>query len=139
LWSFVGENPFLGVNEAQVKRSFRLTRSIDFKRVRRYGKSYAHPLVVLYTAGSGEPISRVGVAAGRWVGGAIERNRAKRLLREAMRNLYPHILPGNDLILIARSPLPSADYLQTKDVLATLLKRAKLIASNYDGNPLSSS
>jgi ribonuclease P protein component len=112
-----------------VKRSFRLTRSIDFKRVRRYGKPYAHPLVVLYTAVSGEPMARVGVTAGRWVGGAVERNRAKRLFREAMRSLYPQILPGNDLLLIARSPLPSANYSQTKDVLATLLIRAKLISN----------
>jgi ribonuclease P protein component len=121
-----------------VNSHFRLTRSTDIKRVRRYGKSYAHPLVVLYTISSSEPVSRVGVAAGRWVGGAVERNRAKRLLREAIRGLYSQILPGNDLLLIARTPLPSASYLQTQTAVVKLLRRAKLISSTYDGLSLSS-
>jgi ribonuclease P protein component len=121
-----------------VNRRFRLTRSNDIKRVRRYGKSYAHPLIVLYTAPSGETLSRVGVTAGRWVGGAVERNRAKRLLREAVRSLYPQINPGNDLLLIARAALPESDYSRTQSVLVTLLERAKLIKSNYDDLSLSS-
>lgn len=121
-----------------MKNHFRLTRSTDFKRVRRYGKSYAHPLVVLYTTASGEPQSRVGVTAGRWVGGAVERNRAKRLLREAVRSLYPRILPGNDLLLIARAPLPAANLSLAQAALMSVLQRAKLITSIYDGLPLSS-
>lgn len=112
-----------------MKRQFRLTRSTDFKRVRHFGKSYAHPLVVLYTAASGEPHSRIGVSAGRWVGGAVERNRAKRLLREAVRSLYSRILPGNDLLLIARKPLPKANLSTTHAALLSLLQRAGLISN----------
>jgi len=119
----------LGSFEKQVKKQFRLTRSTDFKRVRRFGKSYAHPLVVLYATSSGEPQSRVGVSAGRWVGGAVERNRAKRLLREAVRSLYSQILPGNDLLLIARAPLPEANLSATQTALLSVLQRAKLIAN----------
>ena len=80
-----------------MQRSFRLTRSEDFKRVRRDGKSYAHPLVVLIVLNSennDQPRARavrVGVAAGKSVGTAVYRNRAKRLLREAMRTLLPNI------------------------------------------------
>ena len=95
--------------EVQVKRRFRLTRSTDFKRVRRSGKSYAHPLVVLYAMKSDEPRTRscrVGVSAGLAVGNAVKRNRAKRLLRAAMNELLPQTVPGSDLLLIARSPLP---------------------------------
>jgi ribonuclease P protein component len=119
----------LGSFEKQVKKQFRLTRSTDFKRVRRFGKSYAHPLVVLYATSSGEPQSRVGVSAGRWVGGAVERNRAKRLLREAVRSLYSQILPGNDLLLIARAPLPEANLSATQTALLSVLQRAKLITN----------
>ena len=121
-----------------MKSRFRLTRSTDFKRVRRYGKSYAHPLVVLYTTSSIEPNPRIGISAGRWVGGAVERNRAKRLLREVMRSFIPQIPPGNDLLLIARSPLPESTFSSVKEALETLLKRAKLITSTYDSNPLPS-
>jgi len=121
-----------------VNKHFRLIRSTDFKRVRRYGKSYAHPLVVLYTTTSEEKQVRIGVTAGRWVGGAVKRNRAKRLLREAVRRIYPQILPGNDLLLIARNTLPSADMVQTQAALAMVLQRAKLISLSYDSNSLPS-
>ncbi len=77
--------------EVRVQRTFRLTRSQDFKRVRQSGKSYAHPLIVLVAQANDEMKIRVGVAAGRTVGTAVKRNRAKRLLREAMRPLIPSL------------------------------------------------
>jgi ribonuclease P protein component len=122
-----------------VQRSFRLTRSEDFKRVRRDGKSYAHPLVVLIALNSekndqprASKTVRVGVAAGKSVGTAVHRNRAKRLLREAMRTLLPSIASvasGSDLILIARPALASASFADVREALLTLLQRAKLIPS----------
>jgi ribonuclease P protein component len=108
-----------------VQRKFRLTRSEDFKRVRRSGKSYAHPLVVLIVQTHDQPRVKVGVAAGRTVGTAVYRNRAKRLLREAMRTLIPNITPGLDLILIARPGLVTATLEETRQALLTLLQRAK--------------
>jgi ribonuclease P protein component len=111
-----------------VQRKFRLTRSEDFKRVRRSGKSYAHPLVVLIVQTHEQPRLKVGVAAGRTVGTAVYRNRAKRLLREAMRTLIPNITPGLDLILIARPGLVSASFEETRQALLTLLQRAQILA-----------
>jgi hypothetical protein len=58
-----------------VKRRFRLTRSTDFKRVRRIGRSYAHPLVVLIVASNEIQQARIGIVAGKTVGMAVERNR----------------------------------------------------------------
>lgn len=133
-----------------MQRKFRLTRSEDFKRVRRSGKSYAHPLVVLIVqshdkrsspvdkrsttvphAFSESPVDqprvKVGVAAGRTVGTAVYRNRAKRLLREAMRPLIPKITSDLDLILIARPGLVSATLEETRQTLFTLLQRAGIL------------
>ncbi|MBI5842432.1 MAG: ribonuclease P protein component [Chloroflexi bacterium] len=110
-----------------MQSKFRLTRSEDFKRVRRNGKSYAHPLVVLVTQASETPHVRVGVAAGKTTGTAVHRNRAKRLLREAMRPLLPSLASGWDLILIARPALVSASLEETCNALLTVLRRAKLI------------
>jgi len=140
-----------------VQRKFRLTRSEDFKRVRRSGKSYAHPLVVLIVqahdqrsttvpdAFGGSPVDqpsnpadqpsnpvdqqrvKIGVAAGRTVGTAVYRNRAKRLLREAMRPLIPKIASGLDLILIARPGLVSATLEETRQALLNLLQRAEIL------------
>jgi ribonuclease P protein component len=110
-----------------VKRDFRLTRSTDFKRVRSFGKSYAHPLVVLVAHPLTESRLRVGVTAGRSVGGAVQRNRAKRLLRESMRMSLPSIQTGWDLILIARQPLLKATFEQVQAAVAQLLRRADLL------------
>jgi len=112
-----------------VQRKFRLTRSEDFKRVRRSGKSYAHPLVILIAQKNEQGNIRVGVAAGRTTGSAVHRNRAKRLLREAMRTLLPNIVSGSDVILIARSGLASATLAETREALLNLAQRAQLILS----------
>ncbi len=111
-----------------MQRKFRLTRSEDFKRVRQFGKSYAHPLVVLIARTNDEGRLRVGVAAGRTVGTAVKRNRAKRLMREAMRSLVPNIASGWDLILIARPALLSSTLTEIREALLILLRRAKLIS-----------
>ncbi len=117
-----------------MQRKFRLTRSEDFKRVRRSGKSYAHPLIVLIvqihdqrSSPVDQPHVKIGVMAGRTVGTAVSRNRAKRLLREAMRPLIPNIVSGLDLILIARPGLVSATLEETRQALLSLLQRAQIL------------
>lgn len=112
-----------------MQRKFRLTRSEDFKRVRRSGKSYAHPLVVLIVQKHDQPQVRVGVAAGKTVGTAVHRNRAKRLLREALRPLLDKIASHVDLILIARPGLATATLVDVSQAVLTLLQRAQLFAS----------
>ncbi len=111
-----------------MQRKFRLTRSEDFKRVRRSGRSYAHPLVILIVEKNDKGNLRIGVTAGRTTGTAVHRNRAKRLLREAMRTLLPTIASNADLILIARSGLTSATFDETRQALLNLLQRAQLIS-----------
>jgi ribonuclease P protein component len=71
---------------------------------------------------------RVAVAAGRSVGGAVQRNRAKRVLRAAIQPQLESITPGHDLLLIARAGVRDATSSQANQVLAKLLNRAKLIS-----------
>lgn len=115
-----------------MQRKFRLTRSEDFKRVRRNGKSYAHPLVVLVAQPS-ETSShhvRVGVAAGKAAGTSVHRNRAKRLLREALRPYLASLAIGWDLILIARPALVTATLEDTRAAVLNLLQRAQVFPAN---------
>jgi len=113
-----------------VNRNFRLTQSTDFKRVRRSGKSYAHPLVVLVVLPAVGEKTRIGVTAGKAVGKAVQRNRAKRLLREAIRPLLPKIKPGWKLILISRSPILTAKLTDIRACLYQLLMRANLMVDS---------
>ncbi len=114
-----------------MQSKFRLSRSEDFKRVRRIGKSYAHPLVVLVTqANKTSTQIRVGVAAGKTTGNAVHRNRAKRLLREAMRPMLTSLVSGFDLILIARPALVTATLEDTRLALRSLLQRAQILPAD---------
>jgi len=110
-----------------VKRRFRLTRSTDFKRVRRIGRSYAHPLVVLIVASNEIQQARIGIVAGKTVGMAVERNRIKRRLRACL-NQWTACLPvGKDLVFLARKPMDQAGYDEICTAVQLLLKRAGLL------------
>jgi ribonuclease P protein component len=98
-------------------RSGRLSRSADFERVYRRGRSQGNRHLVLYAfpreAGGNEP--RLGVSVSRKVGGAVDRNRVKRLLREAFRARAGDLPPGHDFVVVAR---PDARELAERDGLA---------------------
>lgn len=110
-----------------MNRQHRLTKSTEFKRVRRTGKSYAHPLAVLIVSRNDGRTSRFGFIAGKAVGGAVARNRAKRRLRAALRAMLPTIKPGWDILLIARPALNEADWPTLNATLRRLLERANLL------------
>lgn len=110
-----------------MQRRFRLIRSSDFKRVRNVGKSFAHPLIVLVTSPARDAQTQIGVVAGKTVGGAVQRNRAKRLLREAVRRQFPGILPGHDLIWIARPSIAGATFEEVSAAVTQQLRRARLL------------
>ncbi|RMF33667.1 MAG: ribonuclease P protein component [Chloroflexi bacterium] len=110
-----------------MKRPYRLRRNQDFRRVRQEGRSWAHPLLILGAAPNDLSYTRIGVTASRRVGKAVRRNRAKRLLREAVRRRYDRIRPGWDLVLIARPAIVEATFHQVDQALEQLLQRAGLL------------
>jgi ribonuclease P protein component len=110
-----------------MKRRFRLTSPTEFKRVRRDGKSFAHPLVVLIVIPNMNQDLHIGVAAGRMLGNAVQRNRAKRILRAAIQPYLLEIPPGWDAILIARKPLLKAAWVDVQGAVRNVLQRARLV------------
>ncbi len=111
-----------------MNKKFRLKKSADFQRVRRFGKAIAHPFVVLILLPNASDSIRIGVAAGKSIGNAVARNRAKRILRAASAAHIAQITPGYDLVLIARGPITAAKSTELVPILQNLLQQAKLIA-----------
>lgn len=115
-------------------RRQRLSRSAEFDRVFREGRSHASRQLVVYAfpngvEAGGEP--RLGVSVGRKVGGAVQRNRVKRLLREAFWALAPELPGGHDFVVVARPD--AADFATeggeqaVEAALRELLERAGLV------------
>jgi ribonuclease P protein component len=82
----------------------RLSRSADFDRVFRQGRSHAGRELVLYVfpRGDGDESPRLGLSVSRKVGGAVQRNRVKRLLREAFDLEGSRLPTGTDAVVVAR-------------------------------------
>jgi ribonuclease P protein component len=92
-----------------VKRANRLSRSRDFEAVYRHGRSVSSRFLVLYWFPQEEAASpRFGFSVPRSVGGAVERNKIKRQLREVWRERLERVPSGNDYVLIVRPGLPEA-------------------------------
>ena len=70
---------------------------------------------------------RFGVSAGRSVGNAVQRNRAKRRIRAVLSELQPRIPPGWDIVVLARRGIRAADYAVLRAALEQLLRRAGVL------------
>ncbi len=91
------------------------------------GGTWTHPLVILRARPNGSEQTRVAFVVSKKVGKAVARNRAKRLMREAARRLYPQIVQGYDIVLIGRASIAEAPLRLVDEGLEDLLRKAQLL------------
>jgi ribonuclease P protein component len=110
----------------------RLRRAEDFQRLRRLGVVHRHHLLLLSFSPNVLIHNRYGFIVGRQVGGAVRRNRVRRVLREAVRALDPLLKPGYDVVLIARQPLAEQPFDIIMRTVSELFRQAELFKEVVD-------
>ncbi len=105
-----------------------LRRKSDFQKIYRKGKSVADRYVVLFYLSNGLAYNRTAFLASRKVGNAVQRNRAKRLMRESWKEFERDVPPGYDIIIIARNTINNRSCGEVKASVEKGLRRLKLLS-----------
>jgi len=111
-----------------LKRALRLRKNRDFQRVRQQGHSTTSRLLVLAWIANELAGSRIGFVVSKRISKhAVERNRIKRFLSEAIRPSLHELPIGWDIVLSARSSIVTADLDRLKQDVEMLLRKAQLL------------
>jgi ribonuclease P protein component len=99
----------------------------DFDRLYKKGRSVGERYVVLFYRENGLSQNRKAFLASKKVGGAVVRNRARRLMKESYRQLEQELPEGKDLLFIARSTITKAKCAEVEASMRKALKKGKLL------------
>ena len=111
-----------------LKKCYRMQKNALFKHVFANGKSYVSKHVVIYVL-KAYP-AKFGFIASKRIGSAVTRNRARRLLREAIRLNLKKIKLESQVILIARKPLVNASFKEVEKSVLYLCRKAGILNEN---------
>lgn len=111
-----------------------LTRRGEFRHVFEQGRKFPSRHLILYAHPNGLMQSRVGFVVSRKVGGAVVRNRVKRRLREIFRKQLTEQPLCCDIVVVARSTAPGADFLDLDKIVYRFLaglKRETIVHNDH--------
>ena len=103
-----------------------IRRNGEFGRVYARGKSYVNQALVLYVLKTRSKRTRVGLTATKKIGHAVQRNRARRVMRAALSEHLARNIGGYDIILVARGQTPRLKSTQLSKTLGKLFAKAGL-------------
>lgn len=104
-----------------------LNQNKDFSKAYSKGRSYICPVLVVYVLKNYKKGIRIGITTSKKIGKAVKRNRARRVIREAYRQIAPKINGNFDIVFVARSPATKVLSTKVKEYMLTQLKNAGLV------------
>ena len=104
-----------------------LSSNRDFQRAYRKGKCLVNPILVTYIRRNGGNSCRIGITASKKVGNAVKRNRVRRLIREAYRQMPPLTKKGYDIVFVARVKTFFVKSTQVAKVMQRQLKEGQIL------------
>lgn len=99
----------------------------DFRTLYYRGKSVIHPAVVTYVRKNRLGTPRVGITVGKKIGNAVKRNRCRRVIREAYRQIAGNVQGGWDIVLVARTRLLRMKSTELEPILQAHLKQCGVL------------
>ena len=107
-----------------------LNQNRDFRRLYARGSSNANPALVVYTMRNRAGICRIGITSSKKIGNAVERNKSRRLIRAAFREVYKEYekqLQGYDIVFVARVKTRYKKSTELETVMKDCLKKIGVI------------
>ena len=111
----------------------RLKKSWEFQRAYKKGKKCWDTYFVIYVYHTQLRQTRLGITASKKVGKSVQRNRVKRLIREAFRMLKLELLPSYDIVVVSRAAACGLSMHQVRESLRKLFQRASILRKTENG------
>lgn len=112
-----------------MSKIIKIKENYEFRRVYNRGKSLLCPYAAVYFMKNRSGDIRLGITAGKKIGNAVLRNRAKRVITAAFRGCLPDIFEGYDFVIVARYRILSVKSTVVQSAFLQLLRNAGLCRS----------
>lgn len=99
-----------------------LNENKDFRRMYAKGKCYVSSSIISYVSKNRLNQIRIGITTSKKIGNSVQRNRARRLIKESFRFMTPHIKQGYDFVFVARAKTP---FVKCQAVQRSMKKQLK--------------
>ena len=104
----------------------------DFRRLYNRGKAVTNPALVMYYSKNRAGNCRIGITTGKKIGNAVERNRSRRVIRAAYREIEDRINGNYDFVFVARSRTKYQKSTQLAQLMLSQLKEAGVVDETSD-------
>jgi ribonuclease P protein component len=102
----------------------------DFRRLYNRGRAVTNPALVMYYSKNRAGICRIGITTGKKIGNAVERNRSRRIIREAFRSVVKDVNESYDFVFVARSKTKYLKSTYIEKVMRDMMLTSGIIAEN---------